>query len=309
MTNAKGTVLVVDDEPDIVQIVGAILEEEGYCVLKASDGVEAMERIKGQRPDVLITDRLMPRMGGIEVIRRLKESQKTKSIRVIMLTSMDKWDDVSEGYKTGADCYITKPFNKNQILNGLRLVLSARPAPTAAQLQQHGKLFLLACAALSQRTKELTAQFAAQDNLPPGRWVYKGLEDRLIADRTRTGQLKTAPEWQFAFEGWGVTFENAKSGEHIELAIGPGGRCDSFDEWRVQCYIEDLARRENKFGDLKKLIDDHSGVVQSFLQHSADQGWIEPATSGAEQGTEEIDAELTDRWAVTQKGWEVLQQS
>ena len=114
----KKTALVVDDEPDIVSIVKTMLEGEGYEVLCAGDGLEVFALLADRIPDVLIIDRMMPGMNGMEVISRLKESSKTSSIPVIMLTSMDKFDDVTEGYKQGADGYITKPFTKAQIING-----------------------------------------------------------------------------------------------------------------------------------------------------------------------------------------------
>ncbi|MEK7335031.1 MAG: response regulator, partial [Candidatus Binatota bacterium] len=122
MAMKKRSALVVDDEPDIVHIVKTMLETEGFEVLCANDGSQVFDLVAERIPDILIIDRMMPGMNGIEVISKLKESPRTASIPIIMLTSMDKFDDVSEGYKQGADGYITNPFTKAQIISGVNLV-------------------------------------------------------------------------------------------------------------------------------------------------------------------------------------------
>lgn len=304
----KKIALVVDDEPDIVSIVKTMLEVEGYEVLCASDGLEVFGILADRTPDVLIIDRIMPGMNGMEVISKLKQSAKTSSIPVIMLTSLDKFDDVSEGYKQGADGYITKPFTKNQIINGVNLVLASRSTLSADELKAHALAFLRACSKLSKRTEELAGRFAAQDGLSPNAWSYKWLEARLITDQDQAGALKAAPEWNYCFSGWGVDFHNTKTGEQAGLAIGPGGRCDTFDEWRVQRYIQNEAQRAVDFIDLHAMIENHGDVVWMIMEHLTRQGWIEPARARGGGAKKDIDAQLGDRWAVSDKGSKMLQQ-
>jgi CheY-like chemotaxis protein len=304
----KKIALVVDDEPDIVSIVKTMLEVEGYEVLCASDGLEVFGILADRIPDVLIIDRMMPGMNGMEVISKLKQSAKTSSIPVIMLTSLDKFDDVSEGYKQGADGYITKPFTKNQIINGVNLVLASRSTLSADELKAHALAFLRACVKLSKRTEELAGRFAAQDGLSPNAWSYKWLEARLITDQDQVGALKAAPEWNYCFSGWGVDFRNTKTGEQADLAIGPGGRCDTFDEWRVQRYIQNEAQRAVDFIDLHAMIENHGDVVWMIMEHLTRQGWIEPARARGGGAKKDIDAQLGDRWVVSDKGSKMLQQ-
>lgn len=308
MAGAKKTALIVDDEPDIVGIVKKILEGEGFEVTGAGDGLEVFPLLEKRLPDVLIIDRMMPGMNGLEVIRRLKASPKTAAIPIVMLTSMDKFDDVSEGYTQGADGYITKPFTKSQIVNGVNLVLASRPALKAADVQAHAATFLRACAKLSMRTEELAARFAAQEGLSPSAWAYKGLESRLATDQEQKGVLKIAPEWHCRFRGWGVDFQNTKTGEQADLAIGPGGRCDSFDEGRAQAFVQNEARRKVDFMDLHAVIENHSDAVRLLIDHLSRQGWIEPARAQGEITKKELEAQLGDRWVVSQKGSKMLQQ-
>ena len=308
MAEAKKTALVVDDEPDIIGIVKTILEGEGFEVTGANDGLEVFPLLEKQIPDVLIIDRMMPGMNGLEVVRRLKASAKTSAIPVVMLTSMGKFDDVSEGYTQGADGYITKPFTKSQIVNGVKLVLASRPELKAADVQLHAAAFLRACAKLSARTAELAARFAAQEGLSPGAWAYRGLEARLTTDQEQKDVLKITPEWRCRFHGWGVDFHHSKTGEQADLAIGPGGRCDSFDEGRVQAFVQNQARRKADFVDLDAVIENHSDAARLLIDYLSRQGWIEPAAAQGEVTKKELDAQLGDRWVVSQKGRKMLQQ-
>lgn len=306
MAATKKCILICDDEPDILTIVRRILETDGHEVISANDGLEVFPCLEKRMPDVLIIDRIMPGMNGLEVVSRLKESPKTSSIPVIMLTSMGKFDDVAEGYQHGADCYITKPFTKNQILNGLKLVMAARPEVPADKLKAHAVSFLRACYQLSQQTEELTSRFAAQESLSPSAWLYKGLEARLKSDQMLVGALDDDSDWRYCFHGWGVDFFNTKTGEESNLAIGPGGRSDTFDEWRVQCYIENAAERGADFIELHGVIKNHTQAVKMLLDRLSRAQWIERARAQSRKGNEEIDAQLGDRWTITEKGAQLL---
>jgi two-component system alkaline phosphatase synthesis response regulator PhoP len=119
----KKTIMVVDDNPDIITIVRTILEGKGYSVLSATSGPELLNMLKTQKPDLIILDIMMPEMDGLEVLSRLKGLTETATIPVILLTAKVQYEDVLGGYKLGADYYITKPFTSTQLVNGINLLL------------------------------------------------------------------------------------------------------------------------------------------------------------------------------------------
>ena len=121
--DTKKTIMVVDDNPDIITIVRTILEGKGYNVLSASSGPELLEMLKTQKPDLIILDIMMPEMDGLEVLTRLKGMNDTTAIPIILLTAKVQYEDVLGGYKLGADYYITKPFTSTQLVNGINLLL------------------------------------------------------------------------------------------------------------------------------------------------------------------------------------------
>ncbi|HET9296963.1 MAG TPA: response regulator [Candidatus Binatia bacterium] len=121
--DTQRTIMVVDDNPDIITIVKTILEGKGYQVLSASSGQELLNLLTDQKPDLIILDIMMPEMDGLEVLGRLKAVTDTASIPVILLTAKVQYEDVLGGYKLGADYYITKPFTSTQLVNGINLLL------------------------------------------------------------------------------------------------------------------------------------------------------------------------------------------
>lgn len=119
------TVLVVDDDPNIVRIVEINLTQEGYAVHSASNGEEALECIARERPDLVVMDVTMPRMDGFEALKRLKADPATAGIPVVMLTARSQDEDVFEGYGSGAQWYLGKPFEPEELRWVVRHVLSA----------------------------------------------------------------------------------------------------------------------------------------------------------------------------------------
>ncbi len=117
------TIMVVDYNSDIVAIIKTILEVKGYALQFAYSGQEAFNLLGEQKPDLIILDILMPTIDGLEVLTRLKGDPDTASIPVILLMSKVEYKDVLIGYKMGANYYITKPFTKGQLLEGINLVL------------------------------------------------------------------------------------------------------------------------------------------------------------------------------------------
>lgn len=125
----KEKILVVDDEERIVGIVRAYLEREGYRVLAARDGKEALALAAKEKPDLIVLDLMLPEMSGWDVCRELR---RDSTVPVIMLTARDDDTDKIVGLELGADDYLTKPFNPKELVARVRAVLRrARPAPAA----------------------------------------------------------------------------------------------------------------------------------------------------------------------------------
>ncbi len=120
-------VLVVDDEPDVLLLCRVNLEFEGYEVMEASDGVEAMSRVRERRPDVILLDVMMPRMDGWQVLTELKADEELKDIPVVMLTAKVQDQDQIRGWSSGASEYITKPFSPLSLSQVLEDVLTDGP--------------------------------------------------------------------------------------------------------------------------------------------------------------------------------------
>ena len=112
----KNRILLVDDEPDFVQSLKVILEKKGYAVITASDGREGLEKARHERPDLIILDVMLPKMNGYEVCQLLKFDEKFWEIPVVMLTARAQDQDKVTGKETGADGYITKPFDPEQLI-------------------------------------------------------------------------------------------------------------------------------------------------------------------------------------------------
>ncbi len=119
----KSTVLIVDDETDVVDLLRYKLHGAGYEVLVSVDGLEALALAKDRRPDVIILDLMLPEMNGEEVCRRLKAEPDTAAIPVLMLTAKAQAADRVAGLEIGADDYITKPFSPRELVLRVNAVL------------------------------------------------------------------------------------------------------------------------------------------------------------------------------------------
>ena len=124
-----GRVLVVEDEPDIRDLLAFHLEREGYLVTRASTGAEALRQLRASAPDLVILDLMLPEMDGLEVCRRLRADTGTAGLPVIMLTAKGDEVDRVVGLEIGADDYIVKPFSPKELLARVRAVLRRSRAP------------------------------------------------------------------------------------------------------------------------------------------------------------------------------------
>lgn len=110
-------VLLVDDEPSILELLELSLSLDGHDISRATDGQEALRIAGERRPDLVILDTMMPEMDGLEVAQRIREDQELRSIPIIMLTARSQEADVWRGWQAGVDSYLTKPLDLN-VLRG-----------------------------------------------------------------------------------------------------------------------------------------------------------------------------------------------
>lgn len=119
----RGKVLVVDDEEYIQHILNFSFSAEGYQVITANDGEEAIEKAKSENPDVIVLDIMMPKMDGYEACRKLKTDPKTKHIPVILLTAKGREVDRKLGNEAGADDYMVKPFSPGRLIERVEAMI------------------------------------------------------------------------------------------------------------------------------------------------------------------------------------------
>jgi len=114
--------LIADDKSEVVELVKATLEGGDYQTISASDGREALEKIKREKPDLVLLDIIMPRMDGFEVLSEVKKDPRTKEIPIIMLTAKGQKLDKDKGRRLDAEDYIVKPFSPSHLLHKIKEV-------------------------------------------------------------------------------------------------------------------------------------------------------------------------------------------
>ena len=119
----KGTILVIDDEPDLLELVEFNLKKDGYEVIVAKNGQSGLEIAQKHVPDLIILDLMMPGLDGLEVCRQLRSDSRTRQIPMIMLTAKSAEADRIVGLELGADDYVTKPFSPRELVARVRALL------------------------------------------------------------------------------------------------------------------------------------------------------------------------------------------
>ena len=119
-TTLMSTVLVVEDTPSEMELMSHYLRESGYFVINAVSAKEALEKAIAQKPDVIVTDIVMPGMSGFELCRSLKKNPVTGNVPIVICTSKNQEIDRLWGMKQGADAYISKPFTKEQLVRVIK---------------------------------------------------------------------------------------------------------------------------------------------------------------------------------------------
>lgn len=120
----KHRILAVDDEPGIARLIKVNLERAGYEVETAGDGAEAFELIQKNHYDLVLSDVMMPKMDGMELLAKIRENAPTANLPVILLTAKSQDADVTQGYAAGTDMYLTKPFSPPELLTWVERVIN-----------------------------------------------------------------------------------------------------------------------------------------------------------------------------------------
>ncbi len=120
------TILVVDDNQENLELLQAYLEDFDCQTIPADDGLQALEIIADNTPDLILLDVMMPKMSGFEVCKRLKNDPKTSDIPIIMVTALNEFGDIERGIDSGTDDFISKPVNKLELLTRVRTMLKLK---------------------------------------------------------------------------------------------------------------------------------------------------------------------------------------
>lgn len=122
------SILLVDDNEQNLELMTAYIEELGCVIRVARDGVEALEQVAAQKPDLILLDVMMPRMSGFQACKKLKSDESTKDIPVVMVTALSEVSDVEHAVDVGADDFLSKPVNRLELLTRVRSLLKLASA-------------------------------------------------------------------------------------------------------------------------------------------------------------------------------------
>ena len=127
MENSKKQILIIEDQPDIQELLSFNLDNNGYKVYTASNGEKGLEVARKEHPDLILLDLMLPGINGLDVCRIIKSDQDTSGISIIMLTALGQEEDIIKGLETGADDYVTKPFSLQVLEARIKSVLRRVP--------------------------------------------------------------------------------------------------------------------------------------------------------------------------------------
>lgn len=124
-----GTILIVEDEPAILHLLRHILERAGFEVILAEDGQQALARLAEARPDLVLCDMVMPGLDGYETLTAIRRDPRTRSLPVLAVSVRSQAEDIQRALEAGANSYITKPFQRLQLLEEIHRFLTAKGVP------------------------------------------------------------------------------------------------------------------------------------------------------------------------------------
>jgi DNA-binding response OmpR family regulator len=222
-------ILVADDDAQIVRLVKSYLEQAGFGVLSAADGEEALHAIRRERPDLAILDVMMPQRDGFELVRLLRSDPQLASIPILILTARVEDADKLHGLDTGADDYLTKPFNPLEVVARVRALLrraggSLQPSP----------MVLVRGLRIDLERREVTIDGAAVDLTPTEYELLRALAQNPNHAFTRGELIDSA--LGYAYEGFERTIDShvknlrrkierdPAAPEYVETVFGVGYR-------------------------------------------------------------------------------------
>src|SRR5271154_3667586 len=186
-------ILVVDDVPDNVEILQMRLESQGYAVVTAGDGVEALEKIHELLPDIVLLDIMMPRMDGIETVKQIKADPSLPFIPVILVTARADAKDVIAGLESGGDDYLTKPVDHAALMARVRAMLRIKTLHDTVQAQ--AQRLEQQAADLAALNRTLAERVAAQvDEIERVGRLKRFLAPQIVETIVSAGGEKKAPE-------------------------------------------------------------------------------------------------------------------
>jgi CheY-like chemotaxis protein len=119
-------VLIVDDNPQNIELLAAFLESLPCKLITATDGLEALQKVTSEKPDLILLDIMMPRMSGFQVCRKLKSDPATRDIQILMVTALNELGDIEQASECGTDDFVSKPVNKFELLTRVKSLLRVR---------------------------------------------------------------------------------------------------------------------------------------------------------------------------------------
>ena len=245
MSDAK--ILIVDDLPSNLRLLASILEPEGYCLLMAESGQDGLDVARAERPDIILLDIMMPDISGTEVCRELRSEPQFKAIPIILITAMSAKEHLVDGLDAGADDFISKPVDRDELLARVRSLLRVKHLHDALQDLNDS---------LDQRVKEQTSTIERLTRLKHyvspdvADRILAGQEDKLAFHRARIAAvccdlrdytaftLKACPEEILAFlqEFYGTLGP---------MVIERNGTIDHFTGDGILTFINDPVECEN----------------------------------------------------------------
>ena len=123
MSQKKQKILVIDDDPELIEFMENLLKINGYEVIVSCHSKEGIQKAKREKPDLILLDFIMPGLSGLEVLRQIKLDPATKQIPVLMMSSVDALDIITNALKMGADDYIIKPFEHDKLIDTIEMTL------------------------------------------------------------------------------------------------------------------------------------------------------------------------------------------
>ncbi len=195
MFESKTRVLCVEDDPGVLKFLETVLTSNGYEVVKAENGEEALEKIREKSIDLVISDVIMPKVDGFELCRRIKEDEKHRNISVVIITGLSSKEDRIKGIEAGAEDFITKPLDPREILARMKMLLKAKKLHE----RRIGELFV-EMGFITEQQLQRALVIAKEQNIKVGEALYSmGALDKdhiywVLANQLNMNYVELSPE-------------------------------------------------------------------------------------------------------------------